>query len=282
MSRDELKSMIRRLSDRDRDILTSVLKYRYLTTNQIRRLHFREAKNESTSLRAANRTLAKLKEYRLLAPLKRRIGGVRSGSGSYIWTLSPVGARALVLMGSEPGKTIRKRLRVPSFGFLTHTLAVAEISIRLMELSFSGKVALLEQQLEPKCWRQYTGSGGTPGYLKPDITAVTSCGEYEDHWFIEIDLATESPITVVRKCGQYTAYKNSGTEQREHGIFPSVIWIVPDTKRKSSLKHHIGEKTKSEANLFAVITSDELDCLVSLGIKDFLKSYGDCGGERNE
>lgn len=282
MSSEMLKSMIRRLSDRDKEILDSVLKYRYLTTNQIRRFHFREAKSENTSLRTANRTLAKLKEYQLLTPLKRRIGGVRAGSASYVWTLSPLGARALMQMGKKSNKTARKRLYVPSYSFLTHTLAVSELSIKLMEFSFLGRVSLLKQQLEPECWREHVGFGGALKYLKPDLAAVTSSGEYEDYWFIELDLSTESPATVVRKCKQYAAYKNSGTEQREYGVFPSVVWIVPDGNRKCSLQRHIGEQMHGDANIFAVITLDELEYLVSLGIEDFQKLYRDSGGKRNE
>lgn len=282
MSKDSLECMIRRLSGRDKEILDSVLKYRYLTTNQIRRLHFREALSENTSLRTTNRALAKLKEYQLLTPLKRRIGGVRAGSASYVWTLSPLGARALMQMGKKSNKTARKRLYVPSYSFLTHTLAVSELSIKLMEFSFSKKVTLLAQQLEPECWREHVGVGGTIKYLKPDLAAVTSAGDYEDHWFIELDLATESPVTVVRKCKQYAAYRNSGTEQREYGVFPSVVWIVPDGNRKSSLQRHIGEQMRGDANIFAVITLDELECLVSLGIDDFRRFYENSGGKCNE
>jgi hypothetical protein len=269
LHQEQLILLLKQLGDRDKEVLKSIRAYRYLTTDQVRRLHFRNTENEQASLRAASRALGKLKDHRLIAPLERRIGGIRAGSGSYVWAIAPAGARALEILGTASGKTARKRLYIPSSSYLTHTLAVAEVSLRLLEMSFDGRTALLHQRLEPECWRSHVTPGGVATFLKPDLDAATCCGEYEDHWFLEVDLATESPATVARKCEQYLAYMRSGKEQEACGVFPSVVWSVPDAKRKGSLQSNIAEALDKDSRIFVVITLDELESLITLGLDAF-------------
>jgi hypothetical protein len=284
ISQRELQALLERLSERDKAILESLRFYKYLMTGQIQRLYFRTAISRLAALRATNRNLLKLEDWRLVTTLKRRIGGVRAGSGSYVWVLTAIGARLLDLLarreveisdigkGNDSDKPTRKRHHEPSPVFLQHTLAVAEVAIRLTEIAYRHKVGLLERQVEPDCWRAYTNIGGTTSILKPDLFAVTLGGvggdsdeDYEDHWFIEVDLATESPAVVVRKCQQYIAYWNSDEEQKRCGVFPLVVWIVPDEKRKESLAAHIAENLPDGKGLFAVVTLGEFEPLVLRG-----------------
>ena len=269
IGRGKLDQLAHEISERDKDILKSTREYRYLTTSQIKRLHFRGASSDIAALRSANRILAKLKGLDLLRPLSRRIGGVRAGSGSFIWVLSPVGARLLAMQEcAEDPK--RKRFREPSHFYLEHTLAVAEVSIRLLEMNFTKNSAILmKQELEPNCWRSYTNLGGAAKILKPDLYAVTTSGDYDDYWFFEIDLATESPVQVIRKCEQYIAYRRSGIEQRKIGLFPSVVWLVPSEKRKKSLKRHISDIGDNAAGIFTVVVMDDLYTLVERGAEAF-------------
>jgi len=313
IGRSKLEQIAREISDRDVEILKATRDYRYLTTDQLRRLYFRDSISDIAALRSANRILAKLKGLDLLRPLTRRIGGVRAGSASFIWALSPTGARLLDMQECAENPK-RKRFREPRPTFLEHTLGVAELSIRLMEIGFLEKskmvaeivettgsaqasdftastdslattdplaltdsvvstetpITLIHQELEPNCWRTYTGIGGAVKTLKPDIYTITSAGEYEDYTFWEVDLSTEAPSQVVRKCEQYIAYRHSGLEQRNSDcVFPSVVWLVPTEKRKDSLKRHIAEMRGGKTDIFTVITMDELYALVELGAEGF-------------
>ena len=54
---------------------------------------------------------------------------------------------------------------------------------------------------------------------------------FEDSYFIELDLSTESPNTLARKMAAYRALWSSGVEQASRGVFPKVLWIVPDLRR---------------------------------------------------
>jgi len=307
IGRSKLEQIAREISDRDVEILKSTRDYRYLTTDQLRRLYFRDSISDIAALRSANRILAKLKGLDLLRPLTRRIGGVRAGSASFIWALSSTGARLLDMQECAENPK-RKRFREPRPSFLEHTLAVAELSIRLMEMGFLEKsklvadisceprstqkistvqtmdfttstasptspeasITLIHQELEPHCWRTYTGIGGAVKTLKPDLYTITSAGDYEDYTFWEVDLSTEAPSQVVRKCEQYIAYRRSGLEQaNDDDVFPSVVWLVPTEKRKDSLKRHVAEIRGGNTSIFTVITMDELYALVELGVAEF-------------
>ena len=254
ISRKQLEAARREVGGRGMEVLSSIRKYKYITTGQLRRLHFTGG-SERAALRSANRTLARLRDSGLIFSLARRIGGERAGSGSFVWSITAAGARLLAMTDGDVSG--RKRNFEPSVAFLTHTLAVAETAVRLTEWAGAGKPSLITLQTEPDSWRQYAGTGGVARYLKPDLFTVTSSGEYEDYYFLELDMATESPAAVLRKCSQYTAYRNTGNAQREYGVFPLVVWLVPDEKRKISLTRHIGN-----TGIFKVITMDELEPLI--------------------
>lgn len=262
ISKQQLEELDLALSDRDRQVLLSIQKYRYLLTGQVQRLHFLEATTQTAALRAASRNLKKLKELGLLDSLSRRIGGVRAGSSGLVWYLTHAGERLLRLRDHKPYPS--KRFFEPSPHFLAHGLAVAEISIRLTEICREHASSLSVLELEPDCWRTYSDYGAMVS-LKPDLFAVTVSDDYEDRWFFEIDLATESPAKVIEKCDRYHKYYRTGLEQEESEVFPLTVWLVPDNTRKERLITHIREAFEKQPKLFAVITTDELEHLIRYG-----------------
>ena len=132
MKTQRLSQLDHLLSDRDWQILGSVRGFRFLTTRQIARLHFNHGPGSGPIPRNVNQALARLREFGLLANLERRIGGVRAGSGGYVWQVSELGDRALK---AHVGQDSYSRVRPyePSTSFLDHTLAVAEIVITLQD-----------------------------------------------------------------------------------------------------------------------------------------------------
>ena len=262
ISKRQLIETDSRLGGRDRELLSAVQKYRYLMTGQAQRLLFTNAANSTAGLRAASRSLKKLSEYGLINSLSRRIGGVRAGSSSLIWYLTHAGERLLRLQGGQ--KFPVRRHFEPSPYFLAHTLVAAETAIRLVEICREYEPQLTDVQLEPECWRAYSNAGVSLA-LKPDLYAVTVTAEYEDRYFIEIDLDTESPVKVIEKCQKYHAYYRSGLEQKESGMFPLTVWLVPSAARKEKLIRCLRETFDKQAKLFAVITDEELEYLVLEG-----------------
>ena len=247
------------LSKRDGKILSAVRQCRYLTTKQIQRLYFTEAVNETAGRKATNKNMNKLKNLELVNTLARRIGGVRAGSGAHIWYLTDAGER-LLRLDSNTARP-RKRFFEPSQHFLKHTLAVAECHIQLTEICSKRGLELVTVEMEPDCWRQYNHKSKF-ATLRPDLFAVTNCDAYEDRWFFELDLSTEAPVTVVEKCRRYHDYYRGGLEQKQHGVFPLVVWIVPDDARKESITQHIRAEFAKQPKIFIVITPEELGQLI--------------------
>ena len=262
ISRGRLEEIITTLDDRDKSILNTVRECRYISTGQISRLHFTDSTTAAAALKAATRNMNKLKNLSLIYSLERRIGGARSGSGSLVWRLEAAGERILRI---TDGAVFPHRKRFePSPHFLAHTLAVSECFVRMTEICRHREMKLAEMQTEPGCWRSY-GGGGRLVTLKPDLFAVTICDDYEDRWFLELDLDTESPIRIIEKCRKYFQYYRSGLEQKQYGIFPLVVWIVPDSGRKESVAEHIKFEFSKLPKIFTVITPDELGSLIRMG-----------------
>ncbi len=263
LSRQQLEETAAALSERDRGILTAVQRYRYLLTGQIQRLYFYTAATPTAAHRATARALKRLRELRLVDHLARRIGGVRAGSGGLVWHLTHAGERLLRL--NEQATRPMRRFFEASPYFLAHSLAVAEVAVNLTEICREQHgMKLTAIQPEPECWRTYSEYGSMLS-LKPDLFAITVSGQYEDRWFIEVDLATESPSKVVDKCERYHKYYRNGLEQQEAGVFPLTVWIVPTAERKEKLIKHIREAFDKQPRLFTVITKDELWALVCQG-----------------
>jgi len=251
----QLKLLAEQMPSRDLDVLRDIEARRYMTSGQICRLRFGSAGTPGSAQRIANRVINRLKGHGLIVPLNRRIGGVRGGSVDNIWAQTPAGFRLLHL---DEDNTTRKRVFEPSQRFAEHTLAVTELDVQLR--SIQG-IAVVEVQFEPDSWRDCGQRS-----LKPDLYAVTSVGDYEDYWFFEVDLATESPLRVVAKCMQYQEYYYSGVEQRMTGVFPRVVWVVPNSKRRESVWRHMREdRALKEKDLFLIILPDELEHLVRTG-----------------
>lgn len=201
--------------------------------------------------------LQRLSNYGLIRPLERRIGGGKGGSSIQVWYLAVPGYRLLYLY--QPGSPPRKAYSEPSPAFLRHTLAVAEAAVQLTTICRDSHDLTLEMvDSEPSCWRPFRDNGRVI-QLKPDLFAVTTYAEYEDRWFIEIDLNTESVSQIVDKCNVYLNYYHTGIEQRETQMFPLVLWIVPDDVRKKRLQEYIRERIVGQPKMFLIITPDQLE-----------------------
>lgn len=269
MIRPEVSS---RLGERDWQILGTVRAFRFLTTRQLARQHFHLADPHAVIPRNANTALQRLRDLGLLVNLERRIGGVRAGSGGHVWQLTDLANRLLVEhLGEESGPRLRPS--EPSTTFLDHTLAVAEVVIT-MQNPRRAEVEIKQLQLEPASWRTYLGAAGETRTLKPDIASVNQAGDYTDFYFWEVDRATEAPNRVIRKCLQYQQYRATGAEQRLHDLFPAVVWVVPNQRRLEQLTRRLSEEAEIDQRLFTVITLDQLDTLVRLGVDDFKNRTG--------
>jgi Replication-relaxation len=249
-----------RLSDRDCAIVQHVATLKLMSAPQVQAVHFPASDHGSAAAatRARQRVVARLCHERLLAPLQRRIGGIRAGSQGLIVAAGPAAGRVLRLPGT------RRRQHEPGLRFVEHTLAISQLMVDVTLASRAGQCDLLDWQVEPGCWRTFAGSGGWLA-LRPDACLSLGVDAWALDWFIEVDRATESLPTILRKCRLYFAYYQSGSEQAtaaRGGVFPRVCWIVPDQPRAERLRTAIAQDHTLPERLFVVTT--DADALAAL------------------
>lgn len=260
VSRVGLQQLRDGLSGRDLAILRQVAELKLMSGAQIEAVHFPLLDHATVDAgsRACRRVLARLVRDRLLIRLERRIGGLRGGSAGFIYGLAPLGQRLLNLDGP------RRRWREPSATFVAHTLAIAQLVVDLIDRQARKDLELLQLQAEPTCWRTSSGVHGQ-AVLKPDLLTVLGIGEFEHHWFVEIDLGTETMPRRLIKCAQYQSYFNSGVEQSKRDIFPKVLWCLPKKKLADTLRERIERSTSLMSELFTVTTPDQVHKVLSGG-----------------
>lgn len=260
VSRRQLARMRAGLSDRDIAVLRALEQFHFLTTTQVEHLLFPVGTmTPLAAARSCRRVLARLHTLRLVDRLERRVGGVRAGSASQVHTVSPLGARLL--------KTpTRRRSREPSLAHLNHVLAVAGLVVRLHERARAEGLELLIVETEPDCWRPIVAPHGGRQLLKPDLRLAVGVGDQELHWFVEQDNATEHRPVLERKCHAYFQAWHDGRIRAELGIFPRVLWVVPDERRAAFVELVITELAGFPSGMFVISTSDAAaDTLVGAG-----------------
>jgi len=247
----------RALSNRDRAILRLLSRHRYATTGQLRRILFTGHSSDDAATRATIRVLDRLLERRLVARLDRSVGGRTRGSAAYIWYLDAAGERL-----TRPRGAHRRRYIDPSLPFLDHALQITETIASLHEAGRAGGPALTRIEVETEAWRTYLTGTGITTVLKPDlfltIAGTDADGDYDDHWYVEIDRGTESLPVLLAKCRAYAAYRRTGAAQAEHGVFPRVLWVVPTQRRVGRLRAALAAAPELPDRLFTVITPEQL------------------------
>ncbi len=253
LSPRQVSLIAKRLSQRDREVLQLVGRFRVMSGSQLARLFWVEGK-PATRARLARRALARLSELEVLERLPRRVGGVRAGSSGLVFALGPAGQR---LLQSERGSKRRvRRAYAPGSRYLAHALSVGGLYVALIEAQRWGLVEVLVFDPEPACWRPYPGPYGARLTAKPDAYLRLGVGEFELSWFIEMDLASEARVTLETKARVYIDLYRAGVIQASDGVFPRVAWIAPDTARAEVIREALAG-LKSHHKLFAVTTTTE-------------------------
>lgn len=251
------------LSENQRELLELLHTHRFATSRQLTRFTLPRYRSANSAHRQTLRHLAGLEEQRLVTRLERRIGGWQRGSDVAVWSPTTTGLRLLT------GSTRRQRPQAVSTTFLAHTLATAEVCLVVTEAVREIGGVRMSLTQEPNCWRNFPSPAGGLVTLRPDLAATITSPEYTDHYFLEVDRATENPARVIRTTRQYLAYQQSGIGQETLGVFPAVIWIVPHAKRQAQLTRHLSTEPGVPGDLWLVITLDQLPELVQSGPEEF-------------
>lgn len=249
------------MSPRDRAITETVARLSLVSGRQLSNIFFSNIPHPSTRARLARRVLARLVEQGVLARLQRRQGGIGGGSQSWVYALGPAGRRIVAYWAGE-GLPRSRSVYEPAAAWFAHTLAVSDLYVQLRQAERAGRVEVLTFDAEPACHRRYTRLGGVTGVLKPDAFVRLGIGDYEDALMVEVDLGTERRGQLLRQHAAYSEHFRAGIEQANTGIYPGVLWIVPDAKRAALLADIQRKLPEQTRRLFTVATSEQaLDVL---------------------
>ncbi len=244
------------MSLRDRQLVEAVARLTLVSGGQLVELFFSDISNPSTRARRARRVLARLVERRVLDRLERRQGGGGGGSSAWVYALGPAGRRIVAYWAGE-GLPRSRAAHEPGVVWLQHRLAVSDLYVRLRAVERAGRVELLDFDGEPACWRRYTRLGGAAGVLKPDAYIRLGVGDFEDSVFAELDMGSEHRGQLARQHHAYGEYFRSGVEQSKTGLFPVVLWIVPDRRRLALFEDIKRSQPAQIRRLFRIATSEQ-------------------------
>lgn len=258
-----VKKLRGQLTEQDYALVRRVSDLRYVSGSQLTRIHFAGSSDAVVNARAARRALLRLTRLGCLERLARRVGGARAGSAGFIYRLAPAGQRLAVERGWQP-EGRRRRSQVPGTLFVDHALKVSELHTLLTEADRSRRIELLELDAEPACHRRYGGIGGQLRVLKPDSFARLGAGDYEDSYFIEVDMGTEGSRALERQLKDYLDYEANGAEQAARGVFPKCLWLAPTPKRVSAIEGCVAGLPPSARELFQVaLFTDSVEVMSS-------------------
>jgi hypothetical protein len=254
----EIVEIRERIGPKGLALVRQISDLRLMSGGQIQAIYF--PADEHATANAASRVcrlaLSRLVSGRLLMRLKRRVGGVRAGSASYVYGIGSVGHRLLERERPRP------RVFEPSAYFVDHQLAVSQLVVDLVLASRCRKLELMTVEGEPDCWRRLPTVGRA--LLRPDLFFALAAREYEYRWFAEVDRGTHRRPALLRKARLYESYYRSGVEQATHGVFPRVVWIAPDENRAERLRNVLGG-SEFTPGLMVVTTSDEAPLVLAGG-----------------
>lgn len=241
----------RGLTDLDRQLVATVAAVRMASGRQLQRLHFGDGQ---AAARRAGRSLKRLTELRVLARLKRRVGGVRAGSAGFVYVLDVVGQSMAGQDGRRPWQLGQ--------AFVAHALLVTECFVCLKEAAPACGFRVVAYVTEPGCWRTFEGPGGIT-VLKPDAHVLVENGEFEDRWLLEVDNDTESPSRIVRKAALYGQAYELAVTGREP--FPKVLWVCTNDGRERQLVRALRGLPEPYLDLMAVCQLDALAAVIAAG-----------------
>lgn len=231
----QLEVLLSECGDRRRRIVQLVAELRLMSGGQIQRLLFTDGSTLAADQRHARRELAWLTDRRLLHRLERRIGGQRAGSEGTVYSLGPIGRRAVEFWDGH-GLTRPSTTWEPGAPFVDHTLGVSSVYVELNGRAQAGEFEVLVWESEPVCWRTYVGPYGDRRELRPDAFVVTADSDYTYSWFVEFDRGTERIGTLRRKLQAYIDYAASRESTTRDRVSPHVLWIAPTSDRASRIE----------------------------------------------
>jgi hypothetical protein len=235
-----------RMTARDWDVTQTVNLIRVATGKQLERLCFAGVREGRSRIATRSRVLARLVRWRVLAPVGRRVGGAEKGSTVQVFALDSTGQRLLAQQQLAAGEPVRvRRPGAPGTRALDHLLATSELYTALVEQARARNVTVTFKAEPGAHWPD-----GVGGRLKPDAYVVLAREGVRDHWWVEVDQATESLPTLRSKIAVYLDFQRRGGLGPD-GLTPWVLVSTVSLRRRDAVAAMVG-RLPGEAELVRV------------------------------
>lgn len=230
------------LQERDSQILRLVARFRQVSSKQITTLLF----HSSGSPTSQKRCLDRLLRLGYLARVEHRlVGGVKGGSGQYVYQLGRLGWAQYFGTPYSPRRTVDY-----------HALAVVDAFMTLVRMERAKLLTLVGISAEPDCWYNFGGID-----LRPDMLVEAEQGGRQRRFWLEIDQGTESQRQVTGKLeAVLRAFENA--DGREWPEWPLTVWVAVDDARANELRWLIKRLPEAQRRFFAVATQHGLAPLI--------------------
>jgi len=241
-----------RLSPRDWRVIETVNRLRVVSGWQLERLCFAELGSARSRTVTRSRVLGRLVRERVLVAVGRQIGGAGRGSTVQAYALDVAGRQLVVRR--QLGEAERLRVRrpgAPGERTLRHTLAVSELYAQLVEQAPAADARVATFRAEPGAW----WPNGLGGFIKPDAYVVLGRGDVRDHWWAEVDLATESLPTIRAKIQTYLSFRERGARGPDE-VLPWLVISTTTAKRRAAIAELV-RRLPEAAELVTVVEGRE-------------------------
>jgi hypothetical protein len=217
------------LGPRDWLVVDTVAQLRLATGRQLDALCFSELKGRSQTV-VRGRVIHRLIRWRVLRGLERHVGGAVGGSAELVVGLDTVGV-ALANERQLASGLPARRYGPPGERFVRHLLAVTQLRADLARAVAGGPAYVEGYTTEPECW----WPDGLGGQLKPDAYVALTLPPTRDHWWVEVDRATETLPTLERKLRRYVDFARRG-QLGPSGVVPSVLVSTLNDHRLDAIR----------------------------------------------
>lgn len=232
-----------RLSERDRQLLDWVARLRLATGQQLEQLAFDDLSPSSLPV-VRGRVLRRLVDWNLLELVDRRVGGSAKGSASGIYRLTAAGHAIALPAAARPSRPYTDR-------FTAHTIATSQLAADLvLALRRHPDYQLDTFVTEPASWMP----DGLGSYLKPDAYLRLQSASLTMHWWVEIDLGSESLPALERKLRNYLGFVARGLGGPS-GTVPRVVLVVTSDGRLEAVTTLLRRLPYPATELFTICLS---------------------------
>lgn len=230
------------LHTRDTQILRLISRFRQCSSKQISTLLFHSSGSPTSQKRALDRLVAR----GYLARVEHRlVGGVRGGSGQYVYQLGRAGWYTYQGGNYSPRRTVDY-----------HALAIVEAFITLVGMERAGLLTIVGTSIDDACWHNFGGID-----LRPDMfVELERQGRRRSLW-LEIDQGTEGQRQVIGKLeAVIRAFDNA--DGNEWPQWPLTVWVGLDEARAAELKWFISRMAEPHRQFFVVSTQATLSATI--------------------